>query len=912
MQSETGESHELSFLRFSPRLAISTRFWGVFWTDVSTRTRAEESFSEVAEVLGCAKTIDAVRKTLANVPLTKRWILILDNADDPNIDYRVYMPSGNRGAILVTSRNPQCGLLATAGAYEELDSLEESECIQLLHKTAGLSDIAHGTKDYAFAVTLVRHLGLHTLAILHAGSYIATTHCSISEYLEYFRGNRRRLLERSRGQGRSRYDTVYATFGASMEFLESQETSSSEETRRDALQLLEILSTFHYRSLPLDFLLDSWESIGEVSKPDEEFEMYSDALTPWHVARLPNFLRTKKNDVEIRISDALTLLESLALVRTDRFGRVWKSVSMHPLVHGWAQDRQTPQERKEVLRTTECLVALSNFAFDEWRPYYYQFTPHLKHLIDSDKELVDDAAQCRKVLQAFTQIAWIYHRMYLNRDLYEFTGRLFQQLNLYDQEPTTELRGLYRLFAMAAGREGSRPAQALRVFQAIARLDEKTLGENDPARLSTMRELGVAYQKNGRTKEAVALLQKVVKGLQGRGAEDGSLLSAQHCLAQALIDDGQNKEAITSLEKVVIIKESFLSEDNPDRLASQQVLATAYLKDGQIAEATLRLEEVAQIEAQTLGEEHPTTATARAWLASAYKQAGRLSEAIALHEQVVKTRALVLGEEHPDLLTSQHNLASAYLDAGRVSEAIALCEGAIDAQATALGRKDPDLIREQHHLAKKCLAAGRVSETFGILEAVLKNGNLMSDRGDDDLNETNEMRDVASSHSSRSERSGPRSVFSEVPTEGDTASSVPSLELSISIAGRVVEVLRKDDQLERLFNETKSRTGKDKFERNFRRLFRVFLRDLKTEVAGSESPTYNVVIHRVRQERGNIASAMAEHLFGVAEHLFGDPASSERFKVPENEPVNKEALVHEFLLTMRFVQYPRFPATPQD
>lgn len=706
-------------MHFSPCLFTWARFWGVFWVDVSTRTSAEESYSEIAEALGCAKTVDAVRKTLSNLPPTSRWLLILDNADDPHRDYQAYFPSGNRGAILMTSRNSHCGVLATTSGREELDSLEEHECVLLLQQTARLSEVAYESEDYEFAVTLVQHLGHHTLAILQAGSYIATTHCSISEYLDFLRTNRQRLLENSRSQGQSRYDTVYATFGASIEFLESQETASSEEMRRDALQLLEVLSTFHYTSMPLDILMDAWEGAKEARKTSEEFGTYSQQLTAWHVARVPYFISPESNDVKLRITDAVGRLESLALVKTDRPGRIWRSVTMHPLVHGWAGDRKSQQARKEALRMAECIVALSNFVFGTWRPYYPQFAPHLKRLVELDVELADDAAQCRSVLQVCVRIAYTFEYMHLNKDMYEFTCRVFRRLDLDDQKPTVELRELYYVFAMAIDQQRNRPAQAVRAFQAIARLDKGTLPKNDWDRLKNIRSLGMAYIEDRQTKKAVALSRDVVKALQGLGAEDRAVLSAQHTLAMALYHDGQNTEAIMWLEKVVMVRQRLLSEDNRDRLTSQQVLASAYLKDGQIAEATRRLEEVARIYAQTLGEEHPKTVGTHAWLADAYLQAGRFSEAIELYERVVNSYALVLDETHSRLLTSKNTLAGAYLDVGRTQEATDILERVVRISNSTFDDTDRYSLSHQQELARAYLQAGRVVDAVGILERVV-------------------------------------------------------------------------------------------------------------------------------------------------------------------------------------------------
>ena len=63
--------------------------------------RAAESVSEALQVLAATK---------------QSWLLILDNADDPNIDYQLYLPSGTHGAVIITSRIPECRKYGTVGA----------------------------------------------------------------------------------------------------------------------------------------------------------------------------------------------------------------------------------------------------------------------------------------------------------------------------------------------------------------------------------------------------------------------------------------------------------------------------------------------------------------------------------------------------------------------------------------------------------------------------------------------------------------------------------------------------------------------------------------------------------------------------------------------------------------------------
>jgi hypothetical protein len=60
-------------------------FWGVFWVNVSNLTKAERSFLDIARKLQVTvETLEEAKQVLASTDHS--WLLILDNADDPNFD----------------------------------------------------------------------------------------------------------------------------------------------------------------------------------------------------------------------------------------------------------------------------------------------------------------------------------------------------------------------------------------------------------------------------------------------------------------------------------------------------------------------------------------------------------------------------------------------------------------------------------------------------------------------------------------------------------------------------------------------------------------------------------------------------------------------------------------------------------
>lgn len=100
---------------------------------MSSAQNAELGFMEIARRCGLGLDFDGAKSWLAN--LSHQWLLILDNADDITFDLSNYFPPGDRGTIIITSRNPECRMHVTVG-FEELDKMDLEDAITLLLKAS--------------------------------------------------------------------------------------------------------------------------------------------------------------------------------------------------------------------------------------------------------------------------------------------------------------------------------------------------------------------------------------------------------------------------------------------------------------------------------------------------------------------------------------------------------------------------------------------------------------------------------------------------------------------------------------------------------------------------------------------------------------------------------------------------------
>jgi len=102
-----------------------------------------------------------------------RWLLVFDNATTPQ-ELAPHRPPAGGGHLLVTSRNPSWGAMATPLAVEVLP---RADAIAFLHART------HRPDDPA-ADTLAAALGDLPLALEQAGAYVEQTHTSLGGYIE--------------------------------------------------------------------------------------------------------------------------------------------------------------------------------------------------------------------------------------------------------------------------------------------------------------------------------------------------------------------------------------------------------------------------------------------------------------------------------------------------------------------------------------------------------------------------------------------------------------------------------------------------------------------------------------------------------------------------------------------------------
>lgn len=598
---------------------------------------------------------------------SQRWLLILDNADNPETDYSRYIPSSKRGDVLFTTRNPECETYNTVGS-EILGGLEPELARKLLLRTASISESRWEAKEKA-AMAVVEILGSHTLAIIQTGAFIRQKLCTLEEYPTIFQQQRAQLLKFYSNQNLSVYRNVYTTFEVAAEYLQK----SKRPECLDALNFLHTLAFMHNSEISEIMFQRASEYASELRDTGTNNDKEALGLSIHHITRLPDYAQQKWSSLQDHLPwrKACSVLESLSIItlRDDDEGS--KAVSVHPLVHVWAKERQDRQTRCRAWQSAATILALSCQGWYDYCSFFTFLQPHVRACVNHE---INDYTQHMSDMEAAQILFQLAYVPYIMRDDLWFTSLVQRiRLRLQDRFGANEKTTLQiKIFTGRVCLQQGKYGEAIDNFKEVVEGRSRAMDENHPDRLASQRELAIAYQRNGQIGQAMTLLKHIIKVEEKLAEDHPKRLTSQYELATAYRENGQISQAIILLEYIIKIQEK-LAENHPQRLASQYQLAIAYRTNGQIGQAIILLEHIVKIE-KDLAEDHPDRLASQHALANAYRVNGQINKAIILFEHIVKIEENLV-ENYPDRLISQHALADAYRANGQVDKAQEITNG---------------------------------------------------------------------------------------------------------------------------------------------------------------------------------------------------------------------------------------------
>ena len=681
------------------------RFYIIIWVDATSAETIQLSLRDVAgdpeaKARNVEDSTESVLRWLSG--MEGEWLIVLDDA---NADIAKYIPSGDRGNILFTSRDMDLGRHVPNKALSEVEDMDEGDAISLLLTSAFPHRSHTGLREAARPI--VKELLFLPLAVDQAGASIANGLCYIDDYLQTYSKHRQKLLDDPKFKGASNYDrTVYGTLNLSLTAIKAQMTEAAEA----AISILQIFSIFHHEHITEEIIKRASEASKTPSDDGESQQMQNHL---YH--RLLQCDKDGRWD-SLYFREGIRSLLSFSLIKRAAMDNIY---SMHPLVHSWSRDSMADEQRQAGSFFAHNLLSSSitpTFASEDYA-FRRTLVPHIKAANRHNSLLGTSMAYND---ERYTNYGLVFYEAGYWNEAEQLQIRVSETRKrvLGEEHPDT-LISMGNLMSTYWSQGRWKEAEQLGVQ--VLETRKRVLGEEHPHTLASMGNLALTYSNQGRWKEAEQLEVQVSKTRKRvLGEEHPHTLTSMGNLALMYINQGRWKEAEQLKIQVLKTKKRVLGEEHPDTLTSMGNLASTYLNQGRLKEAEQLGVQISEMKKRVLGEEHPDTLTSMGNLALTYLNQGRLKEAEQLGVQVSETRKRVLGEEHPDTLASMGNLASTYSNQGRWKEAEQLQVQVLETRKRALGEEHPHTLTSMGNLASTYSNQGRWKEAEQLQVQVLE------------------------------------------------------------------------------------------------------------------------------------------------------------------------------------------------
>ena len=188
----------------------------VWWVHADEPASITMDYERLAEALGLPKkeapgqTVMAVKGWLGQ---NRKWLLIFDNAQDPNALNR-FLPQGGGGHVLITSRNPNWEIKVLP-----VEVFEPEEAVDFILKRSNQD-------DHSSAEALATKTGRLPLALEQAGAYIRGSGIKLTDYLARFRKYQAEMLKL--GKPADYLETVATTWNISFQAVKASSQAGAD------------------------------------------------------------------------------------------------------------------------------------------------------------------------------------------------------------------------------------------------------------------------------------------------------------------------------------------------------------------------------------------------------------------------------------------------------------------------------------------------------------------------------------------------------------------------------------------------------------------------------------------------------------------------------------------------------------
>lgn len=346
-------------------------------------------------IFGSEQKSQPVQEVLRWLQQTEEeWLLVFDNA--PNSGLSRYLPDGDRGNVLYTTRHRNLQPRLRPECIEAVEEMEIQDAVRLLLLSAQLPE---DKANEELARDIVRKLGFLPLAIDQAGAYIHMAPCPLDRYLILFDEQKEALLRNPKFKGgdEQRHLAVYACFNISYRAIQVCADQRGDTARAKdadvALKILRLICFYHNEgNLGSIFEHAAWNRHAVNKGDDFPLKAGNIELDELILAVDTEIAPETPKGCEWLCDEwvgGMTLLNDYSLIQLDT--EVGYS-NMHVLIHDWARNRMEEQERREWGSAARCLLLDSlTVSRDHAGILYRQLAvPHLQVVLQYANIVHDD------------------------------------------------------------------------------------------------------------------------------------------------------------------------------------------------------------------------------------------------------------------------------------------------------------------------------------------------------------------------------------------------------------------------------------------------------------------------------------------------------------------------------------------
>jgi tetratricopeptide (TPR) repeat protein len=694
-----------------------TEYELVWWISADQPALVRSSLAALAEPLGLQSATAAGIETAAMAVLNalrrgqpfSRWLLIFDNADQPE-DLNEIIPRGP-GDVLITSRNHRWQSVVET---VPVDVFTRAESTDFLAKRVpkGISE--------SEAARLAEELGDLPLALEQAGALQAETGMSVDEYLRLLKEHASEIM----AEGKS------PEYPRSMTAAWKLSVSTLNRQMPQAMELLRCCAFFGSEPIPRDVFRRGTQA-GETRVGD----LLADPIL---------------------LARAIRELGRFALVKID--GR---SIQVHRLIQALLRDELDEAEQARYRHEVHLILAVGA----PKNPDDNRLWPRYAELVAHVASPATGLARCQvPAVRAFAlDIVRYLYRRGDHQSARSFAERFIEQWT-EDSSPDdlavldaqrhlgNALRELGRYSAAHAlieatlgrAREvlGDRDALTLALtnsfgadlrasgqFVAARSLDEESLtlhetvfGLEDPQTLRVMNNLALDYALNSDYRHARELHRRtyVLQSEASTGVTSTDVLVSWHGLARAVRLCGDYSEARDVGEDAYDFGRELLGSDHYWTLRTLSDLSIALRRIATDYSEVLEMAtDILDRCTRLFGTDNPDTLAAAISLTNIQRTIGQTDTALALAESTTAHYPEIYGPDHPFNYGCSGNLALLRRVAGDLAGARAINEAALAGLDTRLTRDHHYSLTVATNLASDLAELGEIAKARALGEDTL-------------------------------------------------------------------------------------------------------------------------------------------------------------------------------------------------